>query len=565
MSLRSPSEGLRARDGRKDLLVSTILGLTYVVLLLSTVADLGYARDEGFYFHSARAYQAWFSQLAEDPSSALERSAVDRAFRVNHEHPVLIKSLFAWSHRWLFERFGLFDMEGTGFRFPAMALAGLAVALTYRWTARKHGHLAGLFAAVLLAAMPRFFYHAHLACFDVPIAAMWLLCAYCYARSLERGILWSLLTGLVFGLALNTKHNAWFLPIACLTHVVLMLGWTWWTRTPLSKTPQIRRGALTLLCMLSLGPLVVFVTWPWLWHDTTARLSEYVSFHWHHDYYNMEFLGQNYWAPPMPRSYAWLMTAATVPGITLLLFASGLGAWLRQVLRALRRRTSGAVPELSDQAMWLLGIGVAFGPWLSDQTPIFGGTKHWMTAYPFVAMFAGAAAARIVSLVRAWLRTRGGPWVRRVRGHLVPALVGAALLSSPVVQTTHSHPWGLSAYAPLVGGSAGAATLGLNRTFWGYTTGSTVDYLNTSVPPGGTVYVHDTAWPAWDMLLRDGRLRADIRGVGSVAEADFALYHHEQHMQGQEYQAWVALGTTAPDFVAGLDGVPVVWVYRRAE
>jgi len=548
---------------RRDVLTAAALGLAYLVLLLSSVSDLGYARDEGFYFHAARAYEAWFSSLSSDAGAALERNVVDQTFRVNHEHPVFIKSLFAWSHHWLHERWGLFEMEGTSFRFPAMVLAALTIALSYLWTAQKHGTIAGVCAALLLAAMPRFFYHAHLACFDVPIAAMWLLGAYCYARSLERGLWWSILTGLMFGLALNTKHNAWFLPIACGAHLLLMLGWTWWTRTSFAETPQLRRGARTMLAMLLLGPAVVFITWPWLWHDTGARLAEYVAFHWHHDYYNMEFLGQNYWRPPMPRGYAWFMTAATVPGITLALFAGGLGAYLRRVVQALRQRPQRSATRFSTQAMWLLGIGVALGPWLSNQTPIFGGTKHWITAYPFIAMFAGVASARVIAQLRAIVRARGGQWTSRARGWALPVTVGAALLASPIVQTVHSHPWGLSAYTPLVGGSAGAATMGLNRTFWGYTTGSTVDYLNANVPKGGAVYVHDTAWQAWDMLLRDGRLRADIRGAGSVAQADFALYHHEKHMQGQEAQAWVALGTTAPAFVAGLDGVPVVWVYRR--
>jgi hypothetical protein len=65
------------------------------------------------------------------------------------------------------------------------------------------------------------------------------------------------------------------------------------------------------------------------------------------------------------------------------------------------------------------------------------------------------------------------------------------------------------------------------------------------------------------MLQRDGRLRRDIRGVWAASDADFALYHHEQHMLGQEYQAWGAYGTDRPDEVGGLDGVPVIWVYRR--
>ncbi len=83
------------------------------------------------------------------------------------------------------------------------------------------------------------------------------------------------------------------------------------------------------------------------------------------------------------------------------------------------------------------------------------------------------------------------------------------------------------------------------------------EFLDREAPPqGASVYVHDTAGSAWDMLLRDGRLRKDIHGVWSIAGADFGLYHHEKHMLGQEYQNWVAFGTVRPAYIGGLDGVP---------
>jgi hypothetical protein len=33
-------------------------------------------------------------------------------------------------------------------------------------------------------------------------------------------------------------------------------------------------------------------------------------------------------------------------------------------------------------------------------------------------------------------------------------------------------------------------------------------------------------------------------------------------MRGQEFQAWVAYGTVRPTIVGGLDGVPVILVYK---
>jgi hypothetical protein len=66
------------------------------------------------------------------------------------------------------------------------------------------------------------------------------------------------------------------------------------------------------------------------------------------------------------------------------------------------------------------------------------------------------------------------------------------------------------------------------------------------------------------MLQSDGRLRKDIRGVWSIPGADFSLFHYEEHMLVLAYQAWVAFGTPRPEYIAGLDGVPVILVYRDA-
>jgi hypothetical protein len=479
-------------------------------------------------------------------------------------------------------------MEGTSFRFPAMALAGGGVGLVYLFGARAEGRVAGLAAAALLAFLPRFFFHAHLACFDVPITTFFTLTVYAWWRALrDGGWRWPLATGLAFGLALDTKHNAWFLPFLLGTHALVLfararlLGWGAEDRAP------FRRALAAMAAMAALGPAVLVGLWPWLWHDTAARVRWWAAFHLNHDYYNMEFLGRNYWTPPMPRLYAPVMTVATVPTVTLLLFALGLALLLRaevagpvaalaaklRLARAsawLSARGGRGLSALPDReatgVLWLGGVLISYASWLSPSTPIFGGTKHWMTAYPFLALFAGVAVQRAALAARLELlrlRRRVGPAVvRAARGPAPAVALCAALLAAPVVESVHAHPWGLSTYVPLVGGAAGAATLGLNRGFWGYQTGAVAPYLNHS-PPGSTVYVHDTAGASWDMLLKDGRLRRDLRGVWSVDQADYALYHHEPHMAGQEQQAWVSYGTVRPDHVGGLDGVPVILVYKK--
>src|SRR5439155_3422175 len=136
-------------------------------------------------------------------------------------------------------------------------------------------------------------------------------------RSLDEGKLgWAIAAGVAFGVALAVKHNSWFLPPALCLHALVARGGRFGR--------GLSRGELrvppALWAMASIGPFVFMALWPWIWFDTVDRLTAYVQFHLNHEYYNMLFLGVTYWKPPMPRAYVWVMTAATVPTITLVLF-----------------------------------------------------------------------------------------------------------------------------------------------------------------------------------------------------------------------------------------------------
>src|SRR5689334_3077070 len=127
-----------------DLLIALGLCLGYLALLLVTASSLGFMRDEGFYFSSARVYQRWFDLLLHEPGQALSRQGVQDYWSVNHEHPGLMKSLFALSNAGLA---GLFGETSTSFRFPAMVLSSAAPAVIYSWGRRALGRAGALVAA----------------------------------------------------------------------------------------------------------------------------------------------------------------------------------------------------------------------------------------------------------------------------------------------------------------------------------------------------------------------------------------------------------------------------------
>ena len=123
----------RRRAGLADTAIFAGLFVAYLVALLVTARTLGYARDEGFYFHAAGTYGRWLEILLASPAKAFQASTVDRYWQENHEHPSLMKSLFALSQRF-FEGV-LFQERGTAYRFPASAEALVRV---HRWI--QHGH-----------------------------------------------------------------------------------------------------------------------------------------------------------------------------------------------------------------------------------------------------------------------------------------------------------------------------------------------------------------------------------------------------------------------------------------
>ena len=53
-----------------DHAIGAAIGVVYVIWLLATARELGFPRDEGFYFHASSDYARWFDMLFNHPSQA---------------------------------------------------------------------------------------------------------------------------------------------------------------------------------------------------------------------------------------------------------------------------------------------------------------------------------------------------------------------------------------------------------------------------------------------------------------------------------------------------------------
>ncbi|MFH1131880.1 MAG: glycosyltransferase family 39 protein [Pseudomonadota bacterium] len=579
----------------RDWLIGFLLFLgTFVVLGLAQ-RNLGVMRDEAAYFQAGERYWGWFSELEENLSKgklgeSFSKQNITKYWAQNNEHPVLFKTLFGVSWRLFHDctkrtrdfhlhrekeqhkTLGLLS-EISSFRLPGWLFTALAVMVIYFFGVRIESRMAGLAAALLYITMPRTFFHGQLACFDSGVTTFWLLVVYGYFRSLEKAR-WGIYLGVLFGLALAAKHNAWFIPFLLLLHYLYVI----WPDLSLRPFRPFRIP-LGFVAMGILGPLVFWAHWPWLWFDTINHLKFYFGFHLHHSFYNMEYLGRNWGDPPLPISYPFGMMLFTAPTIMLVLALIGVGIYFRRPLNKITSRFFGARPmpyadpfRFPARRSWLrpgLGLNPRIGtllfmnaifpmvlialPW----TPIFGGTKHFMTGYPFFALLAGIGVSRAACVLRD----------RRIFARSA-LLVLCVLVALPGALNTYlTHPFGLSQYNALAGGPAGGADLGLNRQFWGYAPRQLLAWMNDTFEDGAQVYFHDTNYHSYIAYIRDGLLRPDIKYAGmelpAIRNSTYALVVHELHFNKYDYWIWDTYGTVRPIKVLTLDGVPLVSVYER--
>jgi hypothetical protein len=131
-------------------------------------------------------------------------------------------------------------------------------------------------------------------------------------------------------------------------------------------------------------------------------------------------------------------------------------------------------------------------------------------------------------------------------------VVLALALAPAALATGAGHPFGLSQYAPLVGGPRGAADLGLNRGFWGHSVRPLLDDL----PRRGKIYVHDVHEQVRQQYEREGDWPPGLAST-PISRSTSGLIFHELHMTTYEVQLWNQVGTATPAMIIDLHDVPL--------
>ncbi|MGO8969661.1 MAG: ArnT family glycosyltransferase [Myxococcaceae bacterium] len=601
---------------KTDRRIAWALFLFSFALLWATEAAVGFVRDETVYFAAGEQAVRWLHYLLLAPGRAVSDAITTQAFDFNHEHPVGMKVLFGLSFQLFHEKLGLVR-PAAGFRLPAFALAACIPAVLHAWGSVLYGRRAGLFAALCFFAVPRQFFHAHLACFDMPVAALWLLVVYAFWRAETDGWWW-LWTALLWGAALATKHNALFLPPVLLPFVVsralvasrgkpaarellqkalfvlcaaaALLAFLVLVLTPAGflqsfnlLSPATAVVALLLAAVVSLGvrlrqtdaatfravaplgamallgPAILYVVWPWLWYHPVDRFAAYLAFHATHVHYAWTYLGTVLREPPFPLTYVVVVTALTLPVSILAPMGIGLLSLGLRAVAALRDPWRRRVSVAASASEVLVGLNALASIVLISfpDVPHFGGVKHWLPSMPFLALLAGRQVQLAGDALGSWLGQR----LRRLSPAAVTPILGGLLLLPAATLTAHLHPYGTSAYGELAGGVPGAASLGMQRQYWSNNVTGVLGWVNAHAPQRARVWLHEVV--SFRDYQRNGMLRADLQPANGPADADVAVVQYHQEFREQEVAVWQAFGTTRPVTGLYIDETPQVVVYLR--
>lgn len=522
-------------------IVPWLIGAGAFLLVVLTIPDYGLVWDEPGYFHATELEIQWFADfgknlLAGRVAESIGDDTIKTAWRWNPSlvpHPPFSRMLSGLTKA----LFSPFMDKFTAYRLAPALFFAVLVTVMYLWMAAVFDRATGLFSAVSLVLFPNLFGFAHFAVTDMPLTTMWFLTLYCFWRGLKSWR-WSLVLGVVWGLALATKFPAFLIPIPLLLWAHLYHRQSYHNN---------------VFSMVFLSPLVMIACQPYLWHRTPTRIAEFILASVSRAYsettsYTSFFFGHLYFTEHLPWYYPFFMTAVTIPEAILLLIFVGLmaTAWIKSQREV--------VVLFLFNAVLILIAGLFPGAVLYDVN------RMLLPVLPFLAVIAGAG---FFSLARCLIERSQKIMILQGVKYLRPKLIGGVallILFPPALDLLAYHPYELSYYNRFIGGIRGAYRRGLEVTYFMEAfTPEFLRFLNKELPPNAVINPSLSGF-MFAYYQRENRLRKDIR-ITDKEDFDYYILLVRQSTFSQ-FERALFTTTPRPYNTFRLDGVPLISIYK---
>lgn len=388
------------------------------------------------------------------------------------DHPPLARFMLGAAHQltsWMISGAELSVFNVPAARLGSCFFLAMTVLLLMEFTRRRYGPGTAILSAVCLLAMPRVIGHSRIAAQETTTTFFWLLAIIpllaWWTKEKPPTTRQAVVSGLLFGLLMAAKIQSVFVPPVLLVWSCLRFRF---------------RSIKPLAIWGTLGFLVFWILWPWLWLDPVNNLLQYIIKTKERPTLYVWYLGQRYADQQVPFHYPFIMLLATTP------LAVTLG-----ILARMLRRHFDAVERLA-----LATVVFPLCVFALPGTPVYDSARLFLVITPLLAFL---AARGFTSLWRQLPEVPGGSKpgsgstdaardVRRNRHRHSLALALTIVALFTTAQNWRGHrPFCLEDYSLTVGGTRFAVEkLGLEASYWAE--GMNAGFWQ-QVPQGATVHV----------------------------------------------------------------------------
>jgi hypothetical protein len=529
---------LKSSAGQWSIPIALFLGS--LLFVAATLKDYGVTWDEPPYFHAADLHIAWVAEFVSNIANGkFQQSLADTKIKsawhwnpYNVPHPPFSRIVSGWTKLVFASKLDNFSAYRMG---PALFFAAL-VTVMYLWISELFGRATGLFSALALAFTPNLFGFAHIAVTDLPLATMWFLTSYCFWKGLNDSK-WSVALGIAWGFALATKFPALLIPLPLILWAHLF---------------HRHKYVNNVFAMVFLAPVVMIAVQPYLWHQAGMRIVEFlfegVSRGYRPDAnFPVLFFGTLYYTNQLPWYYPFFLIGVTTPEPILVLALFGIGS-----IHSLREQRPAMVLFLLN-ALFIPVMGLLPGAVLHD------GVRQLLSAIPFFVGLAGGGFHILVRFVRAQAaKLRADENIKHIQSKVVGSAV-VLLLFPAALDLFIYHPFELSYYNRLIGGTRGAYEKGLEVTYFMEAFNPEfLRYLNDKLPLKAVVNASFGNF-MFQYYQKENRLRPDIQITDQQSVDYYILLTRRSVWSKKE---WNLFNKNSALAAVRLGTVPLVSVYR---
>lgn len=411
-------------SSRKLFLLSLLFAITLSAVLSICTRDIGVTWDEPLLLQSANKILEFSKQLRLE--GGLKQFSDDKVVpyfptynRFLYEHPTVTRAIGASG----LALFGRMEDELFAYRMGNILLTSCAAALVFFVISLRFQNKAiGFLTAMVCVTMPRVTGQMQLGDTDTCLYALSFPAAMAgYVAATRGSKKWAFLCATLCGACIAAKF----------TGLIITLAIFVWTFIYYRE----KKGAYTLFFIPLVAPVVFVILNPAYWHDPLLRTLLFFARsssrhlterHWG---YMFDFFDTTPWYYPP------IMILATIPLVSLALIFFGLA---KVVKNRFRDDLAGLFAFLA--ALPILAL-------LMPNTVAYNGVRLFLVSFLYLGIFS------------AWTFKHYEKWLDRKS----VILTLSAVLIAPCF---FAHPFELEYYGAQVGGTVGAAKLGLEATYW---------------------------------------------------------------------------------------------------